>query len=500
MPYLTATLKLRPSDHDSRLMRIALARWHDAFARVWTQALREKRRLLRCLTMQPSGKLRVDSRAVHALVVEWCRGLETHLHSSASASLIVAAEGMAKGWLALYAEWVNGGRKAPKPGMPTLPAASDRDAQHRWQEALDESVNVTGKGERDRWQAELTREAHDRRLPLYFGAATSGVVNYLHCGLLRRKDGKLFALLTLWGVGDKLGAPLTPARNRRGSVANVRSPDRPLKAASRARSSLCVPVECGRGLPHSFVRRGSPKSGELIAREDGTFRLNLAFEFPQHERRPESGAVLSLRRGVDTLLQAVVLDGQGECVERLDIDGRALRALVSEALRVRAIKQQKGRSTRGDRRVSRVAEHHLYSAGHQVVDLACRHRAEIVLLADPAARKPTPLLAWKHFSRLEDILGQLCAEAGLASPRARKVYGSWRTCPACGWAPGPGEKAPEDPATCPGCGRVRASEDLAVLLALDTLRLRIREGETGGLGGYVRRLRDGRALRGGPVP
>src|SRR5262249_10440951 len=128
----------------------------------------------------------------------------------------------------------------------------------------------------------------------------------------------------------------------------------------------------------------------------------------------------------------------------------------------------------GDHRAARIAEHHLYSAGHQIVDLACRHGAEIVLLKDAGARKPQRFLAYRHFHRLAQILTQPAAEAGLPAPVERPVYGSPRTCMICGFRPGdPVRHLDATPEECPGCRTPRDPEwHLALLLAHDTLRLR----------------------------
>jgi hypothetical protein len=240
-----------------------------------------------------------------------------------------------------------------------------------------------------------------------------------------------------------------------------------------------------------FFGRAIPKSARLLLRE-GEFYLHVAFEYPPHLPRPLTGNILAVRRGIRTLVAAVVVDPAGQIIHRQSIDGKDLIRAIAAVQKARAIQEQKGRPTAGDRRAGRITAHLLYSAGHQLVDVACRFGAEIVLLRDRHARQPQRLLGFKHFSRLAEILEQLTAEAGLPSPETRPIYGPWHTCIGCGWKPGDPVRCPEASAEqCPGCGAMRDAEThLAHLLALDTMRLKNRgQKETLPLGEYLRGLR-----------
>jgi len=502
--YRTACFKLRVHPHDRRRLATALARWSAGMGEALDRARADQRALLRTLRPRGAGRsappgdgmgsdrparFEVDSRALHARVLGYCRGLPRDLHSALAMALIVAVEGLLGSWLALYAEWLTSGKPAGrKPGFPTVAAGTARGARERWEAALDASRTVLTRAEEDRWRAAVTREARERRMPLYFGAAQSGVRpgHLAHCGLIRRADRKWFAALTLWPKGDPLGETPRRAGNRanRGPLANVRSREEYLPG--RATSTMLVPIEMGTGpgrrrkrWERLFPGRGTPKSALLVER-DGEYYLHVEFEYPRREPRPTSGAVLALLRGVHTLVAGVLLDARGRRLATTAIDGRDLMRTISALTRLRAIRQRKGRSLAGDRRAARVAEHVLYSAGHQIIDLACRHGAEIVLLEDPGRRRPTPLLRYKHFSRLAEILVQLTEEAGLPPARVRRIYGPSLTCTACGWAPGEPVRVEEAPApACPGCGRDRELPfHAAELLALDTLRLRTGRKET----------------------
>lgn len=465
---------------------------------VMDRARREQGALLRCIVPWTSkdgvrSRLVVDGKALHAQVLTLARVSDTGLHSSASASLIVAVEETLKSWVGLHLEWIRGERKMPKPSFPTMPPGTAKLALARWNAALDGSGSVMTLAGETRWRAEVMRAAQGTLLPMYFGAATSGVTSQAHCGLIRREDGKLFALLTLWGQGSPLGAPVTRARNRTGagSLANVRAAaGGKFAPTSSARCSILCPLMFARGHESLFLSRAIPKSAELVKRDDG-FYLHVAFEFPEHAPRELTGAVLSLRRGIATLVAGVVVGENGAELETVAVEGKALASLVTNIRALRAAKQAQGRVLAGDRRQARVVEHHLYSAAHQVIDLACRRGAEIVLLADPEARRPLKFLAWKHFHQFFEILTQLAAEAGLPPPRERKIYGPWSTCLECGWT----AKDPVrlDPAAlvagqCGACGSMRNSDfHLARLLAQDTLRLRANADGKIPLPEYIRR-------------
>jgi hypothetical protein len=523
--HLTACFKLRANNHDATRLRVALGRWHEAYRtaldRLQSRQVEVRRVGITTRTGRDGAeRYVVDGAAVHALVLAHVPNPVAGLHSSCRMSMVVAVEEQLKSYLGLLCEWLNGGKKSPRPSFPSVAPGSARAAAHRWEQALAASAEVTDLPAEEAWRAEVTRAARGKTLPLAFGAATSGIEGQAHLGLLRRDDGRLFALLTLFPQGDPLGEPVTRARNRRdrGTVINIAdSPARaqaqheracrkaekagqprpeapawtptPFAPTERARASLLVPLECGQGHQALFLRRAVPKSGELLER-DGEFYLHVAFEFPEVAPRPLRGNVLAVKRGIATLVAWVVLSPAGQELARGTLCGKALAQLVTEQGRVRAVRQAKGKLTRGDRRVSRVVEHHLYSAAHQLVDLACQHGAELVLLNDRQGRKPQRWLAYKHWSQLHEILQQLCAEAGLPEPREREIYGSWQVCTTCGYAPGDPvrhEDVGED--GCPGCRARRDPEfHLARLLGWDTLRFReFREGGTRPrLGEYLR--------------
>lgn len=483
--HLTAVFKLRANKHDRRRLSIALSRWAAVLIEALDLARARQQPLLRCLVMWHSAdgsrqRLVLDPRRLREVIRDCLKGRETHLHASARASLTIALEEMIGSWLGLYLDWLEHNRTTPKPQFPTVAVTTPRAAQERFTLALEMSSQVITLPEEERWRAELCRSARRRSPPIWFGAATSGGEPGLnHCGLMRRADGRYFALLTLWPLGDPLGGPVQRARNRldAGIVRNVRSVG-DFSPTDRARSSMLVPLEMGRGHQHLFFGRAQPRSAQLV-RKGVEYYLHVAFELPDHTAVGLSGNVLAVQRGVSTLLGAVVVDPLGTILHREAVAGQELADLISAIRRVRIMTQQKGRVIAGDRRASRVTEHHLYSAGHQLIDVARRYGAEIVLLQDPGARKLHRFIAYRHLNRLKEILAQLAAEAGLPPPEERKIYGSWRTCVRCGWVPGdPIRQEQVENDQCPGCAARRDPEYQFVhLLALDTLRLKQRPQE-----------------------
>lgn len=480
MPHLTATMKIRANVHDRHLLAVAAKRWHHAYQAAMDRAKARDRELLRCIVPKQmkngTERLVVDGAAFQTFVKSVCRKPEG-LHSAFHMSLIVAVGESLSSWLGLYLAWLASGKKTPKPSFPTVPPASDKQALAQWEQALAQSAQVGTLAEEDAWRAEVTRAARGRRMPIYFGAATSGVKGQAHMGLIRRAgDNNLFALLTLFPAGDPLGQPLERARNRmdRGALRNLRG-EEDFTPTPKAKSGILCPLEFNSGMRKVFVRRAVPKTAEVV-NKDGDLRLHVAFEFPDHPGRQLDGSVLAVKRGVGTLL-AWVLVRDGKVCRKGVVDGKELAALITGIRNVRSIRQQKGKTTKGDRKAARVAEHHVFSACRQIRDIACRENAEVVLLDD--ARKPDRWLGWRHWARIEENLGRLCVEAGLPEPKKLKIYGAWHTCAHCGWMPGENVADPKGVEDgCPRCGAVRGEHHLALLCAAEALRRRgQRDGE-----------------------
>src|SRR5207248_1810762 len=190
-----AVFRLRANDHDRRLLRLAMARWSQAMTHAVDRARSRQRDLLRCIGARGASeerqRLGVDRKRLRQVARECVRGGNTHLHSSAAASLIVTVEEMLASWLGLYVDWMASDRKTPKPSFPTLPPLTDRAHEERHRLALAMFAATTDLAEENRWRAEVMRAARGRRLPFAFGAATAGGEHgFAHCGIVRREDGR----------------------------------------------------------------------------------------------------------------------------------------------------------------------------------------------------------------------------------------------------------------------------------------------------------------------
>lgn len=499
--HLVAQLKLRTSGHSRRLLRVASRRWDYLYAQAHAQARRRDRELMACIEASKTGRARVNGRLLQEFAIQCCSQMPARcsggyvpVHSSicgsgarnTGSSLRVALQTQLGSYLGLYCAWLNDGKPAgEKPGFPSCGPSTPRAAMLRWHAALDRAAVLSAdEAEEAAWRARVTAGARVRRKPLVFEMHSAGGF----FGIFRRDlDGAWFARLALWDAASPLAAPTQQAPQGSGDL-TLHGGGATLPA--RAKTALLFPLEMNRGAEALFLARGAPKTARLIEREDGWY-LHVAFEFPDPEPRATEGAVLAVTRGVDALASYAVLSAGGRLVSTGRIDGRMLKALIQHHRVVQAIRQYRGKVLRGDRRRARVAEHHLYSAGHQIIDAAIKAgNAQIVLLAEdrqrrgpkPSVAAPGYIMPYRHHARLMEILSQLCAEVGLPAPREQKLYGAARTCPACGDLPDAEEQA------CAACGTPRSpAGSRAWLLGLSWLRYQQpadRRGES--LGGWIK--------------
>lgn len=499
--HLVAQLKLRTSGHTRRLLRVACRRWDYLYAQGLAQARRRDRELLACIERSKTGRARVNGGRLQELVTQCCSHMPARcsggyvpVHSSicgsgarnTGSSLRVALQMDLASYLGLYCAWLNAGKPhGEKPGFPSCGPSTPRAAMLRWHRALDRADSLSGdEGEEAAWRAQVMAGSRVRRKPLAFEAHSAGGF----FGIFRRdQDGAWFARLALWDAASPLAAPTRPAPQGSGEM-TLHGGGAALPG--RAKTARLFPLEMNRGAEALFLGRGAPRTARLIE-ADGEFYLHVAFEFPDPEPRATDGAILALTRGIEALATYAVLAADGRLVDTGQIDGRMLKALIQHHRAVQAIRQHKGKALRGDRRRARVAEHHLYSAGHQIVDAAIRAgNAQIVLLAEdrqlravrPRIAAPGYVMPYRHHARLLEILSQLCAEVGLPAPREQKLYANARTCAGCG------DLAEGDEATCASCGTPRsAAGSKAWLLGLSWLRYQQpaeRRGES--LGAWIK--------------
>ncbi|MBM3947622.1 MAG: hypothetical protein FJ315_09560, partial [SAR202 cluster bacterium] len=436
--HLTAVYKLRIGNRDRANLRVATQRQHDYAQRAFQILYKQRSRLIEMVTVSKpatetsAAVLKLDKKRIHDAVVQAMRTARdarpNGLHSSFHSSLIVYIEGNVTSWLQLRLDWMKGGRKGPAPGFPHLPPSTTRSGMRRWERALDDVNSVMDARQFNDWSAEVQRAARCKPIPLTFGTMTffdQGREHY--AGLLGREDGKLFLALALWPKGDRRGMATERARNRtqKGEVRNVRAlpgQDLFLSASSR-KSSIIVPLEFHRGHKTLFHKRALPRTA-TVYRKGTDWYASVAYEFEDHELIPVSGNVLAVVRGLGSLLRWVCVSPTGHILERGDLSGKDLARLIEDRLAWEKRRQEAGAVLRGNKRRSRCAAHHVYSASHQIRDIACKHSAQVVLYDDrkprftgdhwrpivpkqPKGGRPPhrlKFMPWRHFHRIESVL------------------------------------------------------------------------------------------------
>lgn len=258
-----------------------------------------------------------------------------------------------------------------------------------------------------------------------------------------------------------------------------------------------------------------PVSAKLVRRQTsggqaGTkvwYQLHVAFALPKEALdaaampdglRPEQRPILGINRGLLNLYAAVLLTADGrEETATFAASGAELLARQAALEKARVRRQQQGKERRHnsarDRRQSRIASHEINVCANQIVEVARRARAQVVLedlsgFASGAAmrdtRVPAPraraaalrtFLGRRQFEALHTAIDQRLALVGL--PPARVISAAYisQTCTRCGAretrsyaerqaaAQQSGETF--DPRTfiCPRCGNRRDVDTLAAV-------------------------------------
>jgi hypothetical protein len=365
------------------------------------------------------------------------------------------------------------------------------------------------------------------------------------CGLYHcRETGRFYARLDVVGRGSRLGRPIT-ARGHYTEVKTgvvyqaghqighqighqVGAPEAGRGGVSfgRGGKSVLVPLEMGRRhersrrwlhaafLPqrgvfdHTHPAPAIPISAKLVRRPSGMpgtssssmdtsrvlplYELHVAFALPVPPRgadglTEEARPLLAINRGICHTYAAVVTDAQAtQAFGAFVASGQTLRAQQEALERVRRARQQRGAHIpAGDRRQSRLAEHHVALCANQLVELAVCHRAQVVMedlsafaggrairqvAARPQGRRAAlrAILNRRQFEALRRAVDGRLALVGL--PPVRTVPAAWisQTCLACGHRDA-GNRDPDEPRLF-RCGRCGCSGDVDVLAAANVAR------------------------------
>lgn len=309
-------------------------------------------------------------------------------------------------------------------------------------------------------QLQRTRQSEYR--PLNFCRIDA----HRNCGLFYNPETKQFyARLFVLPTTSKRGKPITMAGKyidiRSGEVymrqEDAKQQEGVISFGTSARS-IMVLLEMGKWheevlrftdmafLPQrgkSEVKAATPVSASLIKRGDA-YQLHVMFRFPKPARL-KAQTLLGVDRGITCLAAGAVtsLDTK-EVKETFICDGTELRALQKNLEHITKIRQQKGQPTKGDKRRSTIADHHVHACANQIVELAIKHQSQVVMedlsaFAAPQKRvKGTmrnnfaKMLPRRQYQKLQDIVNAKLALVGL--PPVRTVYAAFTslTCSTCG--------------------------------------------------------------------
>lgn len=334
-----------------------------------------------------------------------------------------------------------------------------------------------------------------------------------NCGLFYNPETRTFyARLFVTPPESRYAKPITIAGRyidiRTGTI-YVRHEDRDkyegVESFGTGKRSILVPLEMGkwheqalRFTETAFLpqRNGNgtpaavPVSAHLVKAGD-EYQLHVAFRFPKPQRiKPQN--LLGVDRGITALAAGAVTSLDGKTViETFVSDGTELRTLQRNMEQVISTKQAKGQVMKGDRRRARVAEQHVHLCANQIVELAIKHQAQVVMedLSNFTApiRRPkgqvrskfNKMLSRKQYQHIQDAVNAKLALVGL--PPVRLVGASFTslTCSQCGCI-SKESRSSEDRTqfTCVQCGQsIHADIQGGISIARKLLWLQVRGEE-----------------------
>ena len=286
-----------------------------------------------------------------------------------------------------------------------------------------------------------------------------------NCGLFYNPETKRFyARLSVISPRSRYAKPLTMA----GRYIDVRSgvvyaryedadPEHGVESFGRGKGAILVPLEMGawhenplRFIEQAFLpqRLGEqtalePVSARLVKYKDA-YQLHVSFRIPKPER-VQTATLFGLDRGINCLAAGAIvsLDGK-EVLETYQADGTELRTLLRQKEHLTALKQQKGKITKGDRQRARIADQHVHLCANQIVALAIKYRAQVVMedlasFAAPHKREKgvrrsnfNKMLPRRQYQKLQDVVNSKLALVGLPPIRVVSASFTSQTCSQCG--------------------------------------------------------------------
>ncbi|HEX3640222.1 MAG TPA: IS200/IS605 family accessory protein TnpB-related protein [Ktedonobacteraceae bacterium] len=221
--------------------------------------------------------------------------------------------------------------------------------------------------------------------------------------------------------------------------------------------SILVPLEMGRWhenmlrfTKHAFLPQRSgdtsvkpawPVSAKLMKYGD-KYQLHVAFQFPRPERI-KPATYLGIDRSISYLASGAVvsLDGK-EVIETFNVSTDELNGLIGAIEKNIAIKQKKGKTTKGDRRRARIADRHVHQVANSIVEMARTHQSQVIVedLSYIAPKKRVGgkgkafnrILQRRQYQKLQDLLATKLDIAGLTPLRKVSSAYTASTCSQCG--------------------------------------------------------------------
>lgn len=229
-----------------------------------------------------------------------------------------------------------------------------------------------------------------------------------------------------------------------------------MKSFGGGTRSILVPLEMGRWheeqklfaaeafLPHRTdgkVPAALPVSAKLVRRGEN-YQLHVAFQFSVPEKiAPKT--YIGVNRGIKFLAGGAVISQNGKTIiETFTASGAELGRLQQSIEKTFAIRQSKGKPTKGDRRRSRIADHHVHSVANQIVAKALQHQSRVIMEDLSAFNNPKrrqtryerkrTMFPRRQYQKLLDIVNMKLNIAGLSPVIIVSPSFISLTCTQCG--------------------------------------------------------------------
>jgi hypothetical protein len=463
--YLTAVFELRPT----RRKAAALERTRALAESVFWSVLARQQAAADAVAAEPDGKARRQS---------W-RLMETRLTQEVlTAARMALAEPVANGLTRDVAQSIRSYVEGRAGGYPA-----------EWPTPEDASASPYLAG-LDQLAAAATQEAEDAGRDLMATAARTPGPRALTISRARDAqlirtgpNGAIAVALNILRASDPASRPAT-------LHAGIDATTGEVLPARKSATRLVIPVACSKWHEQKFLSGKAVLRSSLIRRQGDRWFMLAQFEFPE-VRRPVSGAVLGVDRGITNPVALAGVDASGAVRTAPAPTGQEIGAIITRA-EVRRKREARRRGITSHRHAAAI-DQQLHVLANQVVATAKQHRATVALERLDGLKRtivaPRPKGArrggWRkslkrmQLGKLESILDYKLRLAGLPPLRPVVAGGTSVTCPACGERD-PASRASQERFACTRCGFTAHADTVgAVNIARRAVALRdIKRGET----------------------